>query len=86
MGHTEKITCLSFSSDEYYILSGSVDRSVRLWCVRTKSCLCHYRGHSKTIWDVNFSQSGYYFLSGSADGLMMLWKTDEPQVQRIYNH
>ena len=76
VGHSEKVTCLSYSSDEFYLLSGSVDRSIKLWCIRTKTILCSFRGHTRTIWDVHFSPSGYYLLSGSADGLAILWKTD----------
>ena len=86
MGHSEKITSISLSQDEYFAITGSADRTIRLWCLRLKICLAVYRGHTKTIWDVHFSPQGYYFLSGSADGLMILWKTDEPHAQRIYQH
>ena len=85
-GHTEKITCISLSQDEYYAITGSADRIIRLWCLRLKVCLAVYRGHTRTIWDVHFCPSGYYFLSGGGDGLMILWKTDEPHAQRIYQH
>ena len=76
LGHSERITSVSMSKDEYYAVTGSADRTIRLWCLRLKECLAVYKGHTKTIWDVHFSPSGYYFLSGSADGLMILWKTD----------
>ena len=85
-GHIEKITSLSLSLDELYLISGSADRTIKLWCLRLKTCLATYRGHRKTIWDVHFSPSGYYLLSGSADGCMILWKTDEPHAQRVYYH
>jgi division protein 1 len=32
-GHTAPVTCVQF--DEHHIVSGSVDRSVRIWDVRT---------------------------------------------------
>lgn len=85
-GHTDKITSLSLSQDEYYLVTGSADKTVRLWCLRLKVCISVYRGHTKTIWDVHFNPSGYYFLSGSADGVMLLWKTDEPHAQRAFFH
>jgi WD40 repeat protein len=74
------------SQDEYYIITGSVDRTVKLWCLRLNIVLATYKCHMKTIWDVHFSPSGLYFLSGGADGLMILWKTDCPKPQRIFPH
>lgn len=59
---------------------------MKLWCLRTKSCLCTYKGHLKVVWSVCFSESGYYFLSGSGDGMMKLWKTSDPNAKRIYYH
>jgi hypothetical protein len=86
LGHNEKVTCLSLSNDEYYLLSGSVDREIKLWDLRLEMPLAVYRGHNKTIWDVAFSPSGYYFLSGGADCNGLLWKTDEPHPKRLYRH
>lgn len=80
LGHTEKITSISVSQDEYYAISGSADRTIRLWCLRLKICLAIYRGHTKAVLDVSFSPSGYYFLSGGLDGMMLLWKTDDPHA------
>ena len=77
---------MSLSQDEYYAVTGSADRTARLWCLRMKMCLAVFRGHTRTIWDVHFSPSGLYFLTGSADHLMLLWKTDEPNAQRAYQH
>jgi transcription initiation factor TFIID subunit 5 len=85
-GHSERITSVSLSQDEYYAVTSSADRTVRLWCLRMQICIAIYRGHTKTVWDVNFSPSGYYFLSGGADGLVILWKTDEPHAQRAFFH
>lgn len=86
LGHSEKVTCLAFSSDEYYLLSGSADREIKLWDLRLQIPMAVYRGHLKTIWDVVFSPCGYYFLSGGADGYGLLWKTDEPHPKRLYRH
>ena len=80
------MTCASFSSDEFYLITGGVDKRVKLWCLRLKILLAEYRSHTKTVWDVHFNPSGYYFLSGAADGLMILWRTDTAFSQRVLDH
>lgn len=85
-GHSSKITCASFSQDEYYLITGSADRTVRLWCLQLGILLATYHSHMKTVWDVHFNPSGLYFLSGGADGLMLLWKTDSHKPQRMFLH
>ena len=85
VGHHGKITSLSLSDDEYYLLSAGTDKTIKLWCLRQKCLLAEYRGHTKTIWSVSFSKSGYFFLSGSADFLVKLWSTDDSIAQRVYS-
>jgi WD40 repeat protein len=84
--HRDKVTCASLSSDEFYLITGSIDRKVRLWCLRLKILIAEYSCHSKVVWDVHFNPSGYYFLSGSADGLMVLWSTEYENPTRIFMH
>lgn len=68
------------------MISGGVDKTIKLWCLRMKVLLAQYKSHSKAVYDVDFSNSGYYFLSGGADGMVFLWKTDVPNPQRAFNH
>lgn len=68
------------------MVSGGVDRTVRLWCLRLKTQLAIYKCHVGIVWCVDFNPSGYYFLSGSADGMVILWKTDVPNAQRVFVH
>ncbi len=86
IGHTDKITSVSISYDELYMLSTGMDRSIKLWCLRLKTVLAEFYGHTGTVWDVTWAPTGYYFLSGGADSLAILWKTDVPAPQRIFEH
>ena len=36
--HTKKVTCLSMSPTEDLFISGSLDRTLRLWDVRSNNC------------------------------------------------
>lgn len=84
VGHHGKITSLSLSDDEYYLLSAGTDKLIKLWCLRQKCLLAEYRGHNKVIWSISFSKSGYFFLSGSADKTIKLWSTDDSIPQRVF--
>lgn len=84
LGHSRKITSVSVSDDELYMLTTGADNVVKLWCLRSKMLLAEYKCHMKTIWSVCFNPSGYFFLTGSADGFMKLWKTDDPYTLRVF--
>jgi transcription initiation factor TFIID subunit 5 len=83
VGHQGKITSLSLSSNECFLISAGTDKVIKLWCLRQKCQLAEYKGHLKTIWSVCFSKSGYFFVSGSADKTIKLWSTDDPVPRRV---
>lgn len=84
IGHHGKVTSISMSADEFYLISAGTDRTIKLWCLRQKTLLAEYHGHLATIWSVSFNASGYFFLSGSADKSVKLWVTDDYSPQRVY--
>ena len=84
IGHEGAITSLSISYDELYFLSSATDLSIRLWCIRQRTCLQIFKGHSSTIWTVKFCSKGYFFASGSSDTTARLWATDKPCYLRIF--
>ena len=84
IGHHGKITSISLSYDEFYLLSTGTDKTIKLWCLRQKMLLAQYKGHIKTVWSVSFCPSGYFFLSASSDKTIKLWVTDQPKPQKIY--
>ena len=84
VGHEDTVTSLSLNYDELYFVSASVDSSVRLWCIRERTCLGVFKGHINTIWSVKFSPKGFYFASGSSDTTVRLWNTDKPFAVRIF--
>jgi WD40 repeat protein/serine/threonine protein kinase len=64
--------CLSF--DGQYVLTGSVDRTVRLWDVANGECLRTFEGHEHPVNFVRFSPDGRFAWSGSTDGCLRRWK------------
>lgn len=84
IGHSGPVYSVSFSPDKYYLVSGSEDSTVRLWCLLTFSCLISYKGHSGPVWDVKFGPYGHYFTSCGMDKTARIWATDQYQSLRLY--
>ena len=40
--HTDRITTISISESEKYIVSGSIDRTLKIWTFDTLECLCTF--------------------------------------------
>jgi WD40 repeat protein len=64
---------VAFSPTGDYALSGSGDKTLKLWDVSTGQLIRTFSGHTNVVWSVAFSPSGDYALSGSADNTMKLW-------------
>lgn len=56
-----------------YLASGSRDKTIRLWEVKTGKCLVSLVGHDNWITDITFHPSGKFLLSVSDDKSMRIW-------------
>lgn len=73
VGHSGPVFAVSISVDDKFILSGSMDTTVRRWSTQTRTCLVVYHGHTFPVWDVKFAPLGHYFASCSNDRTAKLW-------------
>ena len=73
-GHTKQLHGAVFTPDGKRILSGSYDRTVRLWDVESGREVCRFFGHTNWVWGVAVSSDGKLGLSGSRDKTVRLWK------------
>ena len=73
-GHEEKVTSVAFSLDGGKILTGSWDKTARLWDVSTGQELQVYKGHEYEVTSVAFSPDGGKILTGSHDETAQLWE------------
>ena len=66
-------TSIVFSPDAKVLVSGSYDRTIRLWNIATGEQLRTLEGHSYSITSVAVSPGSTTIASGSVDGTVLLW-------------
>jgi transcription initiation factor TFIID subunit 5 len=96
IGHSAAVYSLSFSPStakpsadspataSQYLLSASLDKTIRLWSLETWKPLIVYRGHNAPVWDVRWGPYGHYFLSAGLDNVARLWITSKAAAVRWF--
>ena len=77
-GHTQYVESVAYSPDGRNIVSGSADKSVKVWDADTNStsygaCVATVEGHSGEVRSVSFSPDGKNIVSGSFDNTIKIW-------------
>ncbi|KAL4887438.1 WD40-repeat-containing domain protein [Aspergillus karnatakaensis] len=77
--HTGSILDLSWSKNNF-LLSSSMDKTVRLWHVSRLECLCCFK-HSDFVTSIQFHpRDDRFFLAGSLDMKLRLWSIPDKSV------
>ncbi|KAJ7142327.1 WD40-repeat-containing domain protein [Mycena epipterygia] len=88
-GHTDWVTSVHFSPDGTQIVSGSFDRTVRIWDAQTGAVIVRpLEGHTSGVISVCFSPDGRQIVSGSIDGTVRIWdpQTGAPHLGPLEGH
>ena len=78
-GHTSTVLDLSWSKNNF-LLSSSMDKTVRLWHVSRAECLCTFQ-HKDFVPSISFHpKDDRFFLAGSLDSRLRLWSIPDKSV------
>ncbi|KAF5336614.1 hypothetical protein D9611_006459 [Ephemerocybe angulata] len=81
-GHTAGIMSVVFSWDGAKIISGSTDKTVRIWDASTGKVQRVLDGHSNSVTSVAISGDGSWIASGSDDRTVRIWNAKLGTEQR----
>jgi len=84
-GHSDYVYSVAFSPDGRQVVSGSGDKTIKLWDVATGQEIRTFSGHSNVVNSVTFSPDGRQVVSGSGDKTIKLWDVATGQEIRTFS-
>ena len=68
-------------------MSGSQDKKIKIWDVRSKRLIQHYDAHADTVNQIAVHPSGFYMLSASNDAKVKVWDLRQGRlIYTLYAH
>jgi WD40 repeat protein len=72
-GHGGLIKSIDFSTDGKRIITGSEDKTGKVWDIQTGTCVLTLIGHSGIVKNAKYSPDGTYIITDSTDGTTKIW-------------
>ncbi|QDT92515.1 SUMF1/EgtB/PvdO family nonheme iron enzyme [Gimesia algae] len=82
-GHSGTIICVAISLDGKQLISGSIDRTVRVWDIVSGKLLWAFKASSDyPIMSVGMTKDGQHAISGSLGGTLTIWNLSNGKMSR----
>ena len=86
-GHSDAVLCLSLMHGEIKAVSGSKDKTVRMWNLFTNSCERTFVGHTGAVGCIAATKDNKITVSGSDDFTLRVWSTDSGEcLHKLEGH
>jgi WD40 repeat protein len=72
-GHNDTIYSIAISSEDEFIVSASMDKTIKIWDFNTGKCLKTLEGHTSAVESIAISCCDEYIVSGSWDKTIKIW-------------
>jgi WD40 repeat protein len=83
-GHSEVVTALALSPDGKTLVTGSRDKSIRVWDLNTTKVIRMLQGHNDEITTLAFSKDGTQLASASKDQNIRIWSLSSADEHRNF--
>ena len=83
-GHLDFVNFVAYSPDGTKIISGSGDKTIKIWDANIGQCLKTLEGHSDHVYSVAFSPDGTKIISGSNDTTIKIWNANTGQCLKTF--
>lgn len=83
VGHTAAIYTSSLSPDGTRLVTGSADRTARVWDLASRRCVLVLTGHEDEINKVQYSPDGRWIATASDDATVRIWDAESGAVQTV---
>jgi WD40 repeat protein len=74
-GHTDTVSAVVVSRNDHRLFSGSLDNTIKVWDIRTNTCIRTLSGHEGAIYCLVLYEHRQRLYSASADGTIKVWIT-----------
>ena len=72
-GHVDSVNSIQFLPFSQTFASGSGDKTVAMWDIRTSQCVQTFYGHNNAVNSCKFNIRGDKIVSADCDGITKVW-------------
>ncbi len=80
IGHSHIVSSLALSKDRKILVSGSKDKTIKIWHLKTGELISTLKGHKDGVCAVALSKNEQIIASGSADKTIKLWHLETGEL------
>ncbi|CAO3618880.1 unnamed protein product [Cunninghamella blakesleeana] len=81
-GHEDSVYCLVWLND-HQVISGSRDKSIKVWDIYQKKCLLTKHHHQGSVLCLTISKDKTFFISGSSDSTLIYWSLPDMEPLKV---